>query len=503
MHFERSAGVLLHVTSLPGACGIGDLGSGAFRFVDWLAEAGQSWWQVLPLGLPGERDANIPYYPQSSWAGSPLYVSFEELVKAGDLTAEELRGAKVAHAPKIKYAGVKALRRKLLTTAAKRFFGRQDRRETAAYKEFCRRESYWLEDWALFAAAKKHFPGKSWWQWPQALSQREVGALKTYRRELAESIAAEKYIQFRFFEQWDRLRSYAKKNGVRLIGDVPVYCAHDSADIWANRNMFKVDRNGKALRVGGVPPDYFSKTGQLWGNPVYNWPANRADRYRWWIARLKGLLRTVDVVRVDHFLGFNRYYEISARAKTAINGRWVKGPGDDLFKAIHRALGDVPFIAEDLGVITPEVIGLRDRWHLPGMRVLQFAFGGDPRENIHLPIWHTSHSVVYPGTHDNDTCVGWYKHAGLLEKHAFRRYAGSDGRRPHFDMTRLAFASVANLAVVAMQDVLGLDSSARLNTPGVIKDNFNYLWKLVPAQLSKASALRLRDLTVAYGRLAR
>jgi 4-alpha-glucanotransferase len=502
MKYKRSAGILLHVTSLPGRYGIGDLGEGAYRFIDWLKAAGQSWWQVLPLGLPGAAEFDNPYCPQSSWAGYPLLISLDELVKAGDLTPAEAAGARVREDAVIRYAPLKASRRKLFPMAARRFFERADKGELRRFAVFCRSQKTWLDDWTLYAAARQRFGDKPWWRWPKELSARDAEALRRFRRELKEPIQAERYLQFRFFEQWDRVRAYARAAGIKLIGDVPVYCARDSQDVWSARAMFKIDAHGKPLGVGGVPPDYYSKTGQVWGGgmPVYDWRANRANRYRWWVSRLRGCLRTVDVVRVDHFLGFNSYYEIPGGAKTAVKGRWVKGPGDELFKAIKRELGEVPFIAEDLGIITPEVLGLRDRWDLPGMRVLQFAFSGDPRNNIHLPIWHMAHSVVYPGTHDNDTSAGWYRKASAAERRLFRSYAGSDGRRPHLDMIRLAYGSVANMAIIPMQDVLGLDSSARMNTPSVIKDKFNYVWKLKASQLKPDTAKMLAENAAIYGR---
>lgn len=492
MRFRRSAGVLLHVSSLPGPCGIGDLGAEAYRFLDWLVEAGQSYWQVLPLG-PDEH--GNPYVAQSSWAGSPYFISLEELARAGDLTPGEVDSARSPSKGLVDYDQVRASRDALLPLAAGRFARRAEGREKEYFERFCEAEKGWLDDWALFAAAKKHFGGEPWWRWPKAAALRT--GLAPLRTKLAGAVAAEKYAQFRFFEQWERLRSRAAGAGVKLVGDVPFYCARDSADVWAARDRFLLAADGSPKVVSGVPPDYFAKDGQLWGTPIYDWKKNAAEGFAWWIGRLRGVLRLVDLLRIDHFRAFEAYWEVQATAETARGGRWVKGPGDAFFAAVRRELGDAPLIAEDLGVITKPVRDLRDRWDLPGMRVLQFAFS-EGAASPHLPIHHVRHCVVYSGTHDNDTTAGWYEKASDREKDGFRRFTCTDGSAAHHHMTRVAYASVADLAVVPMQDVLGLGSWARMNVPGVAKGNWR--WKLVPEQVGRDGARMLGGLAETFGR---
>lgn len=495
MELKRAAGILLPISCLPGDFGFGDLGAGAYQFVDWLHAAGQSWWQMLPLGPTQEN--NSPYEALSSWAGSPLYISLEGLVEGGDLSAADLKPYRRPESNRIYYRALRAGRRKLLALAARNFFAQAGQRERAKFAAFCRAERGWLEDWARFAALRRRFNNARWWDWPASLAQRNPEALKNMRRELAVLLGEEKYIQYRFYQQWGALRAHARRQGVGLIGDVPIYCGGDSADVWAAQDLFKLERCGRPAKMAGVPPDYFSRTGQLWGMPVYDWPKHKRQNFRWWVGRLRGVLKTVDWVRIDHFRGLEAYWEVPGRAKTAMNGRWVKGPGHDFFAAVRRALGDAPFIAEDLGSITPKVLELRHRWGLPGMRVLQFAFGGNPR-NSHLPFWHQPHSVAYTGTHDNDTAIGWYRSLSPEVRANFQRYAGSLSGGPNWALMRLCYASPASLAVVPMQDVLGLDSSARLNTPGC-PDKI-YLWKLRRAQLRAKDAQRLRELAGAYAR---
>lgn len=493
MHLPRSAGILLHISSLPGSTGIGDLGDEAHRFVEYLHQAGQSYWQILPLG---PSDDGNPYVAQSSWAGSPFLLSLEELVKAGDLTSDELASARRPDGPRIDYELVRRTRSLLLPLAAKRFFARGD--EQTAFESFSADHASWLKDWSFFAAIKRRQLGKPWWEWPAGLALRKASDLEAFRREHEQDIRAERYYQYRFYQQLGRLRTHAGQAGVRLIGDIPIYAARDSADVWAAREYFLLDEQGCPKVVSGVPPDCFAKDGQLWGTPVYDWERNRRQDYVWWIARLRGLLDQVDVVRIDHFRAFESYWEVPAGASTAKGGRWVKGPGDSFFEAVRRALGAAPFIAEDLGTITRPVRELRDRWELPGMRVLQFAFG-EGAASPHLPIRFLRNSVVYTGTHDNDTTVGWYEKASAREKDMFRRFTASDGRFCHYHMIRLAYGSIADLAVVPMQDVLGLGSEARMNRPGLADGNWH--WKLAPGQTDQGSAHMLCELAETFGRL--
>ena len=498
MELPRSAGVLLHITSLPGDYGIGDLGRPAFRFIEWLKEAGQQWWQMLPLG-PTDMRGN-PYASPSSWAGLSDVLDLEHLAEHGDLTAEELAAARVPQSAAIDYLQVKETRARLLHLAAARFFERAQAHDLAEFEEFCRREQWWLDDWVCFAALQSVYPEKFWWQWEQRLALHDPDALCEFARAEGQALRREQYVQFRFHQQWERLRGWAKAAGIRLIGDLPIYCARHSQDVWAHRDKFKLDAHGNLLAQSGVPPDYFSATGQLWGTPVYDWPAHQADDFAWWASRLRGSLARVDLLRIDHFRGLVAYWEVPPNDDTAINGSWQPGPGDEFFAAINKRLGEAPFIAEDLGIITEDVIALRDRWNLPGMRVLQFAFGGGGAENIYLPHHHVPHCLIYTGTHDNDTTLGWYRSAGRKERAMFRRYSGHDGP-PEAVAIRMAYASVAQLAVAPMQDVLGLGSEARQNIPGSELKGGNYRWKLVPEQLSTSAGRPLRYLAALYGRL--
>jgi 4-alpha-glucanotransferase len=494
MRFPRSAGILLHISSLPGPCGIGDLGEEALRFVDFLAAAGQSYWQILPLG-PTEQS---PYVAQSSWAGSPLLISLEELARQGDLLSSEVDSVRIAPSGQVDFDRVRASRSALLHQAAERFFARAKEEEQSRFERFCRTEASWLEDWVLFAAVKKELGGAPWWEWPKGIALRTAQGLKEARRSLELQLSRERYIQFRFFEQWARLREKAAAAQIRFIGDLPIYCARDSADVWAARECFQLTADGGPKAVSGVPPDYFSKDGQLWGTPVYDWKRCRAQGFKWWISRLRGALRCADVVRIDHFRAFDSYWRVPAGASTAKEGKWVKGPGDLFFAAVRRVLGEAPFIAEDLGLITRGVRELRERWELPGMRVLQFAFG-EGAASPHLPIRYPRSSVVYTGTHDNNTTVGWYEKASEVERDTFRRYTATDGSSCHYHMVRMAYSSVADLAIIPMQDVLGLGSWARMNTPGLTDGTWRF--KLVPGQASGQAAKMLREMAELFGRL--
>ena len=494
MTFKRSAGVLLHISSLPGDFGIGDLGERAHWFIDFLAAAGQSYWQILPLG---PDDAGNPYMAQSTWAGSPFLVSLEALERAGDLIPSELSAARVPQGSLVDYGFISRTRRELLSLAAQRFFA--SGRDRSAYDKFCEAESDWLDDWALFSAARQTHGNRPWWEWPRDIALRTPQGIKSLRESCQREIDTAKYVQFRFFQQLDALRKKAASAGIRLIGDVPIYCSRDSADVWAAREYFQLDDNGAPKLVSGVPPDYFAKDGQLWGSPIYDWQRLEKDGFRWWIRRVKAVLRQCDVLRIDHFRAFEAYWAIPATAATAREGRWVKGPGDAFFAAVKEALGgQMPFIAEDLGIITKGVRELRDRWDLPGMRVLQFAFGEDAA-SPHLPIRHTPNSVVYTGTHDNDTTVGWYEKASAIEKDLFRRYTATDGGYCHYHMIRLAYGSIASLAIVPMQDVLGLGTWARFNIPGLVEGNWK--WKLLPEQLGEAPVAMLHEMAEVFGRL--
>ena len=498
MEFKRSAGILLHLASLPGSMGIGDLGKGAYRFVDWLQQAGQTWWQILPFGpLTSE---NQPYTSQSSWAGAYEYIDVLSLVDTGELSKKDVRGATISDSARVNYEKTRKIKGALLAKAAENFFNSGKSERYAEYQAFCKSEKWWLDDWAVFAALKVANKNRAWWEWSHELSLHDEKAVNDFIHQNRELISFQKYYQFVFSSQWQKLRAYAASKGVKFIGDIPIYCARDSQDVWANLSHFSYDSKGRQLGQAGVPPDCFSATGQLWGgNPVYNWEVHKAEKFKWWMNRLRGSLAKTDLVRLDHFMGFQRYWDVPANEKTAMNGSWKAGPGDEFFKAAHRTFGDAPFIAEDLGLITEEVRNLRDHWKLPGMRVLQFAFGGGT-DNEHLPHLHNEHCIVYTGTHDNDTAAGWYKSLPKKERDYFWKYAGKGSGSPVRALMRLAYSSVACMAIVPMQDVLELGSKARQNLPGATVRGGNYRWKLVPKELSAAKAKEIREMTEAFGR---
>lgn len=502
----RGSGVLLHPTSLPGGYGVGDLGPEAFRFVEQLAKSQQSWWQMLPLGPPGKSFS--PYMATSAFALSPLLLSLDGLVRSGLLKKRELRGAPAFIPGQAHYESAQTFREPLLRQAFVRF-EEQPRRKRAEFNDFCDKKRAWLSDFALFCALTAANHGASWTKWDPELRKRERAALTRARRELAEEIRFHQFLQYQVHLQWTELKRACRKMGVGLIGDIPIFVSHDSADVWQHQQLFKLDTAGRPKVVAGTPPDYFTKTGQLWHNPIYRWNVMRRNGYRWWIARLRNLFEQVDVARMDHFIGFHRHWEVPAGAKTAAGGRFVAGPGPHFFDTLFRKLGKVELIAEDLGVVTPEVKLLRDRYDLPGMKVLQFAFGNDPEAENYQPHTFPRHAVVYTGTHDNDTVVGWYRDTGTAsttrtkkeirrEREFAKTYLGSDGREIHWDMIRMAWLSVADTAIVPCQDLLGLPSSARMNRPGTATGNWR--WRLSPDRLTDVVLGRLCELTKTYGR---
>lgn len=495
MQHRRESGILLHPTSLPGPGGIGSLGTEARRFVDFLAGAGQSLWQVLPLGPTGS--GHSPYSCYSAFAGNPLLIDLETIVDEGDITRNDLC-AKLP-ADKVDFPRVERFKNGVLRQAAARFFANGESERMEEFRRYCD-TSFWLHDFALFMALKEACGDKGWLHWPREIACREPAELSKYGERLKESISAQKYIQWQFFRQWQTLKRYATAGGIKIIGDIPIFVALDSADVWANPHLFHLDERGRPTVVAGVPPDYFSETGQLWGNPLYNWEAIAFHGYNWWIERMKSALELCDIVRIDHFRGFEAYWEVPATEKTAINGRWVKGPGDALFNALIDSLGPLPVIAEDLGVITPDVEALRDRFGFPGMKILQFAFGSGP-ENPYLPHNHVRDAVVYTGTHDNDTTAGWYAELPAKEKKLIRNYFGSNGKDIVGDLVRAALASVANMALIPLQDILKLDSSGRMNVPGTPNDNWS--WRFAADALREEEGARLYGMTEMYGRLQR
>jgi len=509
MDFKRSSGVLLHPTSLPGRYGVGDLGGEAYRFVDWLAKSGQTYWQIMPLGPTGYGDS--PYSAFSAFAGNTLLVSPDLLAEKGLLSKEDVGEVPHFRDDRVEYGRVIEYKRGLLEKAFRNFKNRKDSDPSLRgdYEGFLGFASVWLEDWALFAALKDEHKGESWHTWEAGLARREAPAMGGARAAFAERVEAHKFYQYAFFEQWLRLRRYANERGVRVVGDMPIFVAHNSADVWAKPHLFKLKEDGGPSVVAGVPPDAFSETGQLWGNPIYDWDRMRTENFSWWADRVRETLKLVDVVRIDHFRGFAAYWEVPAGDETAEHGRWVPAPGREIFHTIKNALGGaLPVIAEDLGTITPDVHQLRDEFGFPGMRVLQFAFGGDPHDT-HLPHEYTRASVAYTGTHDNDTVAGWWEARAPVraaddeslnrERENCMKYLATEGEEIHWDFIRAAWMSVAVVAVAQLQDVLGLGSEARMNTPASTEGN--WAWRFREDALTDELRDRLRDMTETYGRL--
>ena len=495
MSSHRASGILLHPTSLPGRFGIGDLGPEACRWLDFLADAGQRLWQVLPLGPTGFGDS--PYQCFSAFAGNPHLVSPERLLEDGLLEPAALEAAPDFPADRVDYGAVIEWKRVMLARAHARFAAGATPRLREAYGEFRGTHAAWLEDFALFMALKDLHGGAVWTAWEEGFARREPRALATAGERLAAVVDLHRFRQFLFFRQWSALRGRARERGVRIVGDLPIFVAHDSADVWAHPELFRLDERGEPTVVAGVPPDYFTRTGQLWGNPLYRWDEMRRDGYAWWVARLRGALELADLVRLDHFRGFESCWEVRAGEPTAEHGRWAPGPAEHFFETVRAAVGELPLIAEDLGMITPPVVALRDWLELPGMRVLQFAFDGDGRHPF-LPHNHVRNCVVYTGTHDNDTSAGWYATAPERERDFARRYLGVDGDGIAWGLIRAAYASVADTVVVPLQDVLSLGPEARMNLPG--RPDGNWTWRVDGAQLTGAVRDRLRDLTGTFGR---
>jgi 4-alpha-glucanotransferase len=478
---------------LPGPYGIGDLGPTAFEWIDMLAAAGQTWWQILPLGPTGYGDS--PYQCFSAFAGNPYLVSPELLIREGLLSEDDVPEPRFP-AAHVDYGPVIQYKQGLLTTAWENFRTGGEASLRTAFEDWCSKQSAWLDDYALFMALKDAHEGGSWLTWSSDLVLRKPAALAKARRMCADSMGRQRFAQFLFARQWSDLKAYAHSKSINIIGDAPIFVSSDSADVWANPDLFVLDEERKPTVVAGVPPDYFSATGQLWGNPHYDWAAMKKTGYAWWIARMKATLAQVDLVRLDHFRGFEAYWEIPAENTTAEIGEWVSGPGADLLRALRSALGGLPLIAEDLGLITPEVEALRDEFHLPGMRILQFAWSAS--DNRFLPHHYTRNTVVYTGTHDNDTTVGWYGEASDAERWFLHRYLLGVGADIAWDLIRVAWSSVADYAMTPLQDLLGLPTSARMNFPG--KPSGNWTWRFTAGQVTPAVIDRLGDLTALYSR---
>lgn len=503
---NRTSGILLHLTSLPGPFGIGDLGPAAHQFVDFLADGGQGLWQVLPLGPTGYGDS--PYQSLSAFAGNPLLISPALMLEDGWLTEDDLACAPAFAEGQVDYGSVIPWKRALLDKAYERFRIEATPAQRAHFAAFTGEHRTWLEDYCLFVALKEHHGGALWTEWAPELAGREPAALDHWRARLGREVAVHQFGQYQFFHQWALLRRYAHERGVQLVGDVPIFVAHDSADVWTHREWFHLDDTGRPTVVAGVPPDYFSATGQRWGNPLYRWDALAAEGYGFWVDRLRTLLALVDWVRLDHFRGFAAYWEIPASHSTAEHGRWVAGPGMDLFNILRKSLKGLPLIVEDLGLITWDVEALRERLQLPNMAVLQFAFGAEMVSTGPSPVVigdsaflpHNLHrdQVVYTGTHDNDTTLGWWQTCPNTDRDFALDYLNSDGQQIHWDFIHAALSSVANWAIIPLQDVLGLGSEGRLNLPG--RAGGNWTWRYLPDALDPDLAARLRKQSALFGR---
>ncbi|MBL8349518.1 MAG: 4-alpha-glucanotransferase [Burkholderiaceae bacterium] len=495
MRFPRASGVLLHPTSLPGPHGSGDLGPAAHHFVDWLAAAGQTLWQVLPLG--GIGPGNSPYMSSSAFAGNVLLVDLAELQQRGWLAADALAQPPAGKPARIDFATMAPYRMQKLAEAAGAFAGGASAADRAAFADFCAAQADWLDDYTLFMALCEAHGWADWCAWDEALARREPAALAAARRRHAERIGFWAFCQWCFFRQWAALRTHAHARGVKIIGDAPIFIAYQSAEVWARPDLFDLDAGGRPTVVAGVPPDYFSATGQRWGNPLYRWPAHAAEGYAWWIQRLRRTLELVDIVRIDHFRGFADYWEIPATEPTAVNGRWRPGPGLALFDAMAQALGPLPVIAEDLGQLSQTAKDLLAGSGFPGMAILQFAFAGDASDP-YLPHNHHHHGVVYTGTHDNDTTVGWWASASEHERHHARAYLATDGHDIAWAMLRAACASVADTVVHPMQDILALPGEYRMNLPG--SGSGWWVWRFDWQQVHGWHAQRLLEMTRLFGR---
>jgi 4-alpha-glucanotransferase len=503
MKFSRAGGILLHPTSLPGPYGIGDLGPQAYRFVDWLASTGCKLWQVLPLGPTGYGDS--PYQCFSAFAGNPYLISFEALIEDGLLTADDLMEMPKFHASRVDYGLLIRWKLRLLQKAFSRLPSTAERFRKE-FDDFRADNASWLDDYALFMSLKEANGGGAWSDWDESLRKQKKSVITKACNEYAESILRYSFYQFLFFRQWDKLHEYANEHGIKIIGDIPIFVAYDSADVWANPDLFFLDQDGLPTVVAGVPPDYFSVTGQLWGNPLYRWDVHKTSGYAWWLERFRSVLKVVDVVRLDHFRGFAGYYEIPFGQKTAEVGQWVTGPGKDFFAKVSSSLSGaeqvrsiddtLPIIAEDLGVITPDVVELRDSFHLPGMKILQFGFTSP--DDPFLPHHYPRNCVAYTGTHDNDTSCGWFQSAPESERALALQYLHTDGHDFAWDLIRAVWSSVAVYAITPMQDALSLGTEARMNFPSKLGGNWE--WRVGKEDLSKELAERLRELNKLYSR---
>jgi 4-alpha-glucanotransferase len=503
----RTSGILLHPTSLPGKFGIGDLGVEAYRFVDFLRNSGQHLWQMLPVGPTGYN--NSPYQCHSAFAGNPLLISLEKIAEEGLLDQADFKNAPAFPEYSIDFVSVYKFKSRLLQKAYTSFETDATLQQKEAFDTFCLQNTDWLPTYASYMAFKEINNLKAWYTWETGIRKYQHSLLREWRGKFEAQISFQEFQQYMFFKQWTNLKSYCHQNDVLLIGDLPIFMALDSTEVWSRPDMFYLDETGLPTIVAGVPPDYFSKTGQLWGNPVYRWDVMKSENYAWWIERLETIFRLFDKVRIDHFRGFEKYWAIPAGDKTAERGYWLPGPGRELFETIITKLGNVPIIAEDLGVITPEVEELRDHFGYPGMRVLQFAFSGDTKQNVHMPHLFKQNCIVYTGTHDNTPVLGWFRGEDLgetmqnvderrKEANMALKYLGTNGKEINWDFIRLAFESIADTAIIPLQDVIGLGNAARMNTPGTVEGN--WIWRYSDNMITENMEERLKEITYLSGR---
>lgn len=496
---SRGSGILLHITSLPSSYGIGDLGQAAYTFVDFLGETGQSYWQILPLNLTCIHYGNSPYSSYSAFAGNPLLVSPEQMVEEGFLLQSDIVNHPTFPAKKVNYQKVTGYKYKILSIAYER--SKATLQKDPEFQRFCRENSSWLDDYVLFMALKEYFQGVEWCNWPDGLRDRRAGVINEWQHKLKESVVRLRFFQYLFFRQWYTLKEYCSKRNIQIIGDVPIYVNYDSSDVWAHQEIFKLDENRRPLFVTGVPPDYFSSTGQLWGHPVYDWNVLKDNRYVWWIKRIEHNVKLFHLFRLDHFRGFVGYWEIPAHEKNAINGKWEKSPAKDFFRTLLKHFPFLPIIAEDLGVITPDVRDITNLFGFPGMRVLLFAFGEDVSTNPYAPHNYIRNCVAYTGTHDNNTIKGWFHREADAEcKKRLSLYVGHNvsENSVHWELIRLAMGSVADLVIIPMQDFLGLGEAARMNLPSSPKGNWE--WRFTKEKITPSLLKKLAEITRIYGR---
>ena len=493
----RTSGILLHPTSLPSPYGIGDLGKAAYDFIDFLEKAGQHLWQILPLTPTGY--GNSPYSSFSAFAGQPLLISPEHLEKMGLLEEWELDTAPENNEDLVEYDKVSKWKTQIFKLAFSRFEMKEDKELKKQYRQFVKENTYWLNDYAIYMACRDMQGQKEWFKWDEKYLKSTQKVKAELKKTLKDEIKYYCFIQFLFYKQWAELKAYANEKGIKIIGDMPLFVSLDSADVWANPKLFQLDSKGYPTKVAGVPPDYFSETGQLWGNPLYNWEVHEKNQFQWWVARVRHQLALSDYLRIDHFRGLESYWAVPAEEETAINGTWVKAPGKALFETIEQELGKgLPIIAEDLGTITPEVIELRDHFGFPGMKILQFAFESEEESSFLPHQFTTTNCVCYTGTHDNNTTRGWYDSASEYSRDKVRRYMNTDANSIHWDFLRTCLGTIADYAIIPMQDILGLGEEGRMNVPGVAQNN--WAWRYRKEDISEGLAEGLKETTKLYGR---